>query len=103
MTIKLSNEAKQAACDTLPLYMTESLFLYFEQGYRPGSFLEAVLANDLAGAVSFADDTNKKYLEAYVQWLYWHPPGRPQGGWGSREAVDKWVEEANEARRAEMA
>jgi hypothetical protein len=73
---------------------------YFEKGRPPGSFLAAVLANDLVGAVGQADDINKYRLADYVQWLYWEAPGRPCG-WGSYEAVREWVQAAQAMREGE--
>jgi hypothetical protein len=95
MKIKLSEEAKQAAHETLPEHMAQSVIDYFEQGYSPGDFFRAVLENDLVGAVSHADEINKHALPQYVQWLYWHPPGRPNG-WGSHEAVQRHLLECYE-------
>ena len=95
MKIKLSEEAKQAARDTLPYHMMESLIGYFEQGYAPGAFLRALLENDLMEVYLAADDTNINYIKAYVRWLRWHVPGRPNG-WGSREAVNQHVRECYE-------
>jgi hypothetical protein len=40
-----------------------------------------------------ADDINRKHLAQLAEVLYWYAPGRPNG-WGSPEAVDKWL--ANE-------
>lgn len=94
MTIKLTEEAKQAATETLPGYMLQPLFDYFEKGWQPGGFLRAVLENDLLEAYGHADATNKNYIGNYISWLYWHVPGRPEGGWGSPAAVNKWLEEA---------
>ncbi len=95
MKIKLSDEAKQAARDTLPSYMINSLIGYFEEGYAPGSFLRAVLENDFMGTFTQADETNTLHLRAYAQWLRWHVPGRPNG-WGSHEAVQKHIQECFE-------
>ena len=98
MTIKLSEEAKRVATELLPGYMVQPMIDYFEQGLHPGGFLSAVLANDLVGAVNHADDTNKDYISKYVLWLYWHAPGRASGAWGSYEAIDTWVAEAQTER-----
>jgi len=98
MTIKLRDDAITAAHELLPTHMVEGVIAYFEQGIPPGDFLKAVLANDLVGAFAHADSINKLRIGDFIQWLYWHPPGRPFG-WGSYEAVDKWVAEAAEERR----
>ena len=94
MTIKLTEEAKQAASELLPGHMVQPMIDYFEKGWPPGDFLRAVLENDLVEAVGRADSINQISLHSYVMWLYWHVPGRPEGGWGSPAAVNKWLEEA---------
>lgn len=100
MTIKLSQAAYNAINDTIPEHMQDGLINYFERGIPPGDFLRAVLENDLVAAVAHADEINKKHLPEYVQFLYWHVPGRPHGGWGSPEAVQKWLSEAYEDNQA---
>ena len=45
----------------IPEYMIGSLRRYIENGIEPGSFLSAVLCNDLRGACECADDTNHAY------------------------------------------
>jgi hypothetical protein len=71
----------------IPHHMRNTAELYLLHGVRPGSFLEAVLENDLAGAVGRADHYNRGALAAWVDWCFWCLPSR---AWGSREAVAKW-------------
>jgi len=78
----------------LPSYMVDAVINYFEKGWTPGDFLRSVLENDLVGTFAYADDTNKLYVHKYVQWLWWHAPGRSSGAWGSVEAVEEWIREA---------
>lgn len=93
----LTEEAKKAARITLPSHMSQSIIDYFEHGLPPGSFLTAVLSNDLVGAFAHADHVNREHIGAYVAWLYNYPPGRPNG-WGSPEAVKAWIKEAADER-----
>jgi len=95
MTIKLRHDAISKAKEMLPAHMVNGMIDYFEAGLPPGGFLRAVLANDLAGAFAHADHINKPRIGDFVNWLYWEAPGRPYG-WGSYEAIDKWVEEAQQ-------
>jgi len=60
---------------------------YFEQGIIPGSFLGAVLRNDLQGAIGQADDDNIKCIHSIVAWLYNYAPG---GSWGYQNAPEDW-------------
>lgn len=70
----------------------------YREGNHPypfGSFLTAILANDLVGAVGHADDVNIKILGEYTHFLYNEMPGRcgdPQiDMWGSYEAVSNTI------------
>jgi len=74
----------------IPEYMQGGLIRYFNSRIPPGDFLTAVLSNDLMEAYARADERNTHAMKAYTMWLYNCPPGRPNG-WGSREAVDKWL------------
>ena len=71
----------------IPDYMIDGLQRYIDHGIQPGSFLSAVLSNDLREAVGRADDTNIHCLPAYIRWLYNEAPAMC---WGSPEAVDSW-------------
>ncbi len=70
-----------------PVAIAESLLLWLPYGTDPGSFLEAVLRNDLSGAVLRADSVNERHLKAIVSTVYNGLPGR---AWGSTEYVDNW-------------
>jgi len=47
---------------------------YFNEGYPLGSFLTAVVNNDLIGAVFQADGINSKALKIYACFLTWNLP-----------------------------
>jgi len=72
----------------IPDYMMNGLELYIDRGVLPGSFLTAVLENDLKEAVSRADDTNIDNLPAYMAYLYNEAPAEC---YGSPERVTEWV------------
>lgn len=69
--------------------MAGGLELYFQHGIEPGSFLTAVLSNDLRGAAKRADGRNQRLLFEHVRWLY---NEAPNGSWGSAENFKRWVE-----------
>jgi hypothetical protein len=71
----------------IPSRMHDSIVDYLEYGRPTGDFLEAILANNLMGAVRTADGQNAKIIPAYVAFLYIHVPG---DAWGSPETVQKW-------------
>ena len=66
-----------------------SLRLYIDRGVPPGSFLAAVLENNLKEAVSRADDRNMHNLPAYVGYLY---NEAPMQCWGSPAKVGAWIQ-----------
>jgi hypothetical protein len=61
-----------------------SLKLYAEHGCEPGSFLRAVLENDLRESIARADTEAAAALPAIVRYIY---SEFPMGIWGSRENV----------------
>lgn len=67
----------------------ESIVNYVEHALRPGHFLCAVIANDLAEAVARADDAHQAALCRIVSWFYQHAPGVC---WGSRASLSAWLE-----------
>lgn len=66
----------------------ESLDRYAEHGIPTGSFLRAVLSNDLTEAVCRADDENRRDLLEIVKYVYNEMPSMCHG---SSERVSQWV------------
>lgn len=64
-----------------------SLGRYVSHGILPGSFLQAVLANDLLDAIGRADDWSLAHLKDIAQHVYNRLPADCHG---SRLAVAKW-------------
>jgi len=54
----------------IPKNMQESMLGYVFENKPVGSFLEAVICNDLKGAFGRADSTNLPLLHLYVLWFY---------------------------------
>lgn len=81
----------------LPEHCRDGLLLYLRYGVPPGSFLQAVLSNDLGGACARADETNQRALYDYVFVLYNEAPTM---AWGSPERVKAWIEAGMELRRS---
>lgn len=73
----------------LPDYMQDGMKLWVERGILPGSFLEAVLRNDLMGALGRADSNNIERLKDYGMFLYNEVPSTC---FGSDEKVQAWAE-----------
>lgn len=74
---------------TIPERMMPGIRLYIDQGIIPGSFLQAVICNDLREAVGCADDENLANLPAFVQYFYNEAPGTC---WGSADTMMAWSE-----------
>jgi hypothetical protein len=72
----------------IPVHMQEGIRRYVVQGRQPGSFLTAVITNDLKGAVFSADDTNLSLLPLYVRWFHNVPPAACQG---SPATMREWM------------
>lgn len=72
---------------TIPEHLVEGLDAHVNEGRQTGSFLQAVLCNDLREAVNRADDEALNALPAIVGWLYWEAPALC---WGSAENVEAW-------------
>lgn len=79
----------------IPDYMREDVRAYLFERQPMGSFLEAVFQNDLAEAFRTADETNRRSLWHYANFIHNELPGRTYGPgicpWGSVENVKAWV------------
>jgi len=69
--------------------LKHGLIMYVNQGISTGSFLRAVLMNDLRMAFAFADDYNKSHMDEIVKYVEEHVPVQ---AWGSAEKVTLWLD-----------
>lgn len=76
----------------IPEHMRNDLDLYLRRGIPPGSFMLAVLRNDLVDAYARADHINQHRIRDYADFLYNYAPSIPVRAWGSPEAVSHWIE-----------
>lgn len=72
----------------VPQHMHGAVRRYYLKGIPPGSFLEAVISNDLMGAFSRADDVNSSAMREWCQFFYNHVPS---GSYGSPERYGEWL------------
>lgn len=91
-----------ASRDLIPREIRKQLDEY-RDGRHPypfGSFLTAVLANDLVAAFMSADMNNTAIMKAYATYLYNDMPGRTGDPnvdiWGSYEAVENTIRRRQE-------
>jgi hypothetical protein len=73
----------------IPDYMRGGIERYVMRGVPPGSFLSAVFANDLMGAIGKADDTNVACIQAYARFIYNHTPPNCHG---NAQIVANWCD-----------
>lgn len=74
--------------DRLPEHMRGAADLYVQKGIPGGSFLTAVLCNQLVDAYARADDANTAAMSSWASWLH---NDAPSGCWGSAERVKAWI------------
>jgi hypothetical protein len=67
------DEAKQSISD------------YINERWQPGSFLQAVLSNDLFEAIGRADEESCQNIKPIVAWVYNNVPSKL---YGTREKVN---------------
>ncbi len=68
---------------------------YIEYGIEPGSFLTAVIENNLSESFACADENNRFLLFDIVSWFY---STAPMQCWKSRENRIAWQEEQQKNR-----
>ncbi len=72
----------------IPSQMHGAVERYLMQGIPPGSFLTAVLENDLVGSFGRADGENLEAMKGWADFIYNY---LPTGCHGSPEVVDDWI------------
>ena len=73
----------------IPEHMHNVLKLYIERGVPPGSFMSAVICNDLSGAMGRADHINQHRIFDIVKWFYNYAP---IDCWGNEDKYHGWLE-----------
>ena len=72
----------------VPDHTREALERYFLYAFEPGSFVKAVLCNDLVSSVARADHFNKPAIAGIVEWIV---NNAPEGSWGHEEYYQEWI------------
>ncbi len=80
----------------IPEGIMEEIRLYVEDGVKPGSFLSAIIQNDLSDACGRADDKNLHNLPAFVAYFWGETPACC---WGSSEHMERWMKKKKEERK----
>lgn len=71
-------------------YIYGALERYLNHGIMPGSFMTAVLENNLSEAFGRADSFNTANMKNIVGYVYNNVPAN---AWGSREKVDEYLKQ----------
>lgn len=74
--------------DCIPPHTLGQLDEYQHRRVPPGSFVHAVLTNDLYAALRKADEANLLRLRHIVRYVYCHMPVECRG---SQDAVERWL------------
>lgn len=82
------NQDNDCRYDSLPKHLRGGIKRYLEEGILPGSFLQAVITNNLFRAVGAADEESKKHLVSIVAFMYYEAPSNC---WGSRRKMLEWA------------
>jgi hypothetical protein len=83
----ITEESVRLNAEVLPQHMREGAVGYVLYGWEPGSFLQAVLRNDLIDAAANADDVNKYALHMWAVFVYNAVPAAARG---SADAIRLW-------------
>jgi len=70
----------------VPQHTYESLIRYMMNRVQPGGCLTDILAGNLFGAISHADQIHQKYIADIVKFIY---NNLPCGIWGCAESVER--------------
>lgn len=76
--------------DLLHEDLRDSVRLYVEFGVKPGSFLTAVICNDLKESFARADENNIRRMFDIVSFFYNEVP---LSCWGSKENMETWMQQ----------
>jgi len=77
-----------------PVHILDSIDRFVRYRIAPGSFVRAVLSNDLAGAFGRGDENSLRGLRDIMHYIHWKIPGDCHG---SRSKVEQWLKGQAEA------
>ncbi len=80
---------QKAGARGVPEHLVDGLAGYIAEGYPVGSYLEALLSNDLRGVFTRGDDEALAGLHSTMMFLY---NDCPSVCWGAPSKVQAWFE-----------
>lgn len=84
----------------LPKSLREGARLWIEEGIGPGSFLRAVIDNNLLEACCQASRENLEHIVDITKWWYIEAPAHC---WGTKGKADEWAKARAKERRLKSA
>ena len=72
----------------IPYSTRDTIVRYIDAGLPPGSFVTAVLSNDLVKSVGAADEDNLLALTDIAKFVY---NELPVEAWGNQNKVNAWI------------
>lgn len=85
----LSEDWMKGITANVPMHMQDDLLTYILVGLIDDDFLLALVQNDFMGAMTVADDTNKRNIYGWAVALYNYAPSEC---FRSPEKVGRWIE-----------
>jgi len=79
--------------EKVPEGLHRGIRLWLDDGIVPGSFIRAVICNNLMDAFAFADDESRERLSSIVSFFYWSVPSH---AWGSDRTFADWRDKEQE-------
>lgn len=76
----------------IPKRFKDGIDRYVQHGISTGSFLQAVLENDLKNTIGRADVEALEYLKDIVQYCY---NDIPSDCWGNKDNVKDWLNKSH--------
>ena len=100
--MKLSDHSRNRLLHSFSLWdvpqeYSQHVYDYLVNGWDPGSFYTAVLANDFMGAVIRSHPNNQ--IDALKGLAGWIHTTMPTAAWGSYDRVRTWLRMSDEDRR----
>ena len=77
-----------------PVHILDSIDRFVRHRIAPGSFVTAVLSNDLTGAFLAGDEDSLRGLRDIMRYVHWEIPGVCHG---SKSIVERWLKGQVEA------
>ena len=79
----------------IPSHTAKTLENYLINGWRPGGFVESMLAMDMERALVVADEANQHAFCFIGRWIL---ENAPEGSWGNYDNVRAWCENQDNRR-----